>query len=121
MKINFPRIVRPVDLGEYAPEMKEQKILVWVNPPTGDLSAMLDSYKLSLDGKKKEDKENAGAAYIESLAVLLSQGETDTHISPAELQELRDNTRETDPSFWVWLMARVMTEINEHRRGLKKA
>jgi hypothetical protein len=119
MKINFPRIIRPVDLGEYAPEMKEQRIFVWVNPPTGDLAAMLDSYKLSLVGEQAE-KETAAKAYIESLSVLLSQGEKDSHVSPAELQELRDGTRETDPAFWVWLMARVMDEINGHRRGLKK-
>ena len=120
MKINFPRIVRPVDLGEYAPELKQQ-VLVWVNPPTGDLSAMLDSYKLSISGETEADKETAAQAYIESLSVLLSQGEKDSHFSPAELQELRDGTRETDPAFWVWLMARMMDEINEHRRGLKKA
>jgi hypothetical protein len=33
MKIEIPRIVRRLDLGDYAGEMKEAHIFMWVNPP----------------------------------------------------------------------------------------
>lgn len=49
MKINFPKIVRPIDLGEYAAEMQGQVIHVWVNPPSNDIVAMAEFYKASLD------------------------------------------------------------------------
>lgn len=33
MKIDIPRIVRRLDLGDYAQEMKDAHIFMWVNPP----------------------------------------------------------------------------------------
>ena len=33
MKVNIPRVVRPIALSDYAPEFGEQVIQMWVNPP----------------------------------------------------------------------------------------
>lgn len=33
MKIEVPRIYRPIELGEYAEELKGEQLHVWVNPP----------------------------------------------------------------------------------------
>jgi hypothetical protein len=119
MKINFPRITRPLDLGEYAPEMQGQSLQVWVNPLPDDVTGMLDNYKLSLSGNGKG--ETAWSAHVEALSVLLSQGGDDTHLSPADLQELRDGTIKTDPAFWPWLINGVMDRINAYRSIRKKA
>lgn len=33
MKIEIPKIIEMIDLGEYAPELAGQCLHVWVNPP----------------------------------------------------------------------------------------
>lgn len=116
MKLNFPKIIREIDLSEYAEEMKGQKVLVWVNPPSADLLALGDNYKKSL-----EDDEKAEKAYLATLSDLLSQGDKDTKYSVDDLVEVRDVTKDTDPAFWIWFQTRVMNEVNAHRLGQKKA
>jgi len=96
-------------------------LFVWVNPPTDDIAALLDAYQGSLKAENEADRLAASGLYVNGLSVLLSQGKPDTHVSPAELQELRDSARATDPAFWLWLLQRVMQEINEHRAIRKKA
>ncbi len=52
MKINFPKIVKGFDLGEYAKEMQGQVVRVWVNPPSGDVVAIADYYKATVEKKE---------------------------------------------------------------------
>jgi len=55
MKIEIPKIVRPVDMGEYAEEMRGQLLYVWVNPPT----ALMDEYfRLRKDLLETDDEIN---------------------------------------------------------------
>lgn len=114
MKINFPKIVRAVDLGAYAPEMSGQLIHVWVNPPSADLVDMGEQYKASFEDKGAEEK------YLALLSGVLSQGDKDTHVSVDELREIEKSSGETDPAFWVWLQNRIIETINDHRLGRKK-
>jgi len=120
MKINFPKIVREIDLEEYAPEMAGQKISVWVNPPSADLVTIGEKYKASVD-EQNEDKEKDEKEYLNLMSILLSQGSEKTRISTDDLKELQTSTAATDPAFWVWLQNRVIIEINDHRLGRKKA
>jgi|WetSurMetagenome_2_1015567.scaffolds.fasta_scaffold971688_1 hypothetical protein len=41
MKIEFPRITRPLKLADYAPEFGEQEILIWVNQPIAQRDTFL--------------------------------------------------------------------------------
>lgn len=122
MKLNFPKIIREFDLGEYAEEWKGQKIFVWVNPPSADLVALGDNFKKSNESKDEKEKESAEKAYFDTFSTLLSQGsDVETHCDVELLKELRQATKDTDPAFWNWFQTRVITEVNTHRLGQKKA
>lgn len=113
MQINFPKIVREIDLGEYAPEMEGQKMQVWVNPPSADLTKLGDDYKKAVEGDEQAEQE-----YSDFLSVLLSQGAD--KIGVDDLKEMQSASADTDPAFWMWFQNRVITEINDHRLGRKK-
>jgi len=115
MKINFPKIVRPIDLSEYAPEIKGS-VFVWVNPSRQTLAELSEKFNALVESEGKEGLE----PFLEMMAELLSQGEKDTHFSATELNELIEGTKETDPAFWPWLQGKVLELINEYRLGLKK-
>ena len=117
MKLNFPKIVRPVDLGEYAETWGGQSVFVWVNPPSKDLVDIGDLYKQS----QEKDGDKAGEKYLALFSSFLSQGEPDTHFNVEDLENIEKATKETDPAFWMWLQTRVIVEISEHRLGRKKA
>ena len=38
MKLDIPKVIARVDLGEYAPELKGALFCVWVNPPLNVLA-----------------------------------------------------------------------------------
>jgi hypothetical protein len=42
VKINIPKVVLPVNLGGYAPELEGSCLFVWVNPPRDTLQAYDD-------------------------------------------------------------------------------
>ena len=116
MKINFPRIVREVNLNEYAPELDGQKIFVWVNPPSKELAELDDLNKAYVEDDKALDP------YLDKLSILLSQGSDEkAHCSRDDLKEIIEGTAETDPLFWNWLQVRIVREVNDHRLQRKKA
>ncbi len=43
MKIEIPRVVRALELGGYVAEMKEARILMWVNPPVSKRRAFYET------------------------------------------------------------------------------
>ena len=110
MELNFPKIVRPIDLGDYADEMKGQILQVWVNPATKFLNELNDQYKAHLD---KDDPQ-----YLQSMSELLSQGED--KIPVEDLEKMIAASLETDPAFWAWLQDKIVRMITDHRLGLKK-
>lgn len=113
MKFNFPKIVKAFSLAEYAPELQES-IFVWVNPSTQMLKDLSDTFQAYLQDREKI------VPFMEAVSVLLSQGDTATHWSVDELLELKRETEETDPAFWMWINNRILQEITEHRLMLKK-
>lgn len=116
MKINFPRIVKPFNLSDYAPELT-QALSVWVNPPRSFL-ARLGYFDGKLDDPGKVDEFNE--AVCSWFSELLSQGDPSTHITPEDLKTLRDETKETDPGFWLWFQNSIAGMIRDHRITVKK-
>jgi hypothetical protein len=117
MKINFPKIIRPLPLSEYAEELTPV-MQVWVNPPR----EFLDSFGMFAEAAKDPEKleEFMGKLYA-WVSELLSQGEPDSKISADELKIMVDETTPTDPQFWGWLQARIIEMIKDHRTKIKNA
>lgn len=143
MKDIFKKIIRPLDLRSYAPEM-ETEIPVWVNPPRS-LLAEIDGLALAVVSIRKELEEMAGAnpeneaqtrargkelsrrleeiglAQAEIMARLWSQSEDpETHWSVEEVRELVEQASDTDPALWSWMRASTLQMIREYRAGQKK-
>ena len=117
MKIQFPEIVREIDLAEYAPEVKGT-MKVWVNPPIKLLTDYSDTLNKYIDSKGKDGLDGL----LGVISKLLSKAGTEQdQWSVDELRELVEGTRDTDPAFFSWLLGRIMKAISDHRAGQKKA
>lgn len=147
MKINVPKIVRPLYLSDYAESMGEQMIEVWVNPPA-DLLRERDELVRSVYEKSMEkarerlpDEENAEVLLekaLKSLGDVLTEDEAqeldqkmqnwlaeiwsqgDAPWTVAEIAELQQECRETDPYLMTWLSQQTRQMIHLHRIGAKK-
>jgi len=115
MKLNFPKIVKEFSLTEYAPEVAGV-VSVWVNPSMqllADLSSTFTEYSASRGTEKLDE-------FFVIVSQLLSQGKPETHFSVDELRDLYEQTKDADPSFWMWFNTRILDLISEHRYGIKK-
>jgi hypothetical protein len=147
-KFNLPKIVRPIDLTAYAPELAEQladaspPIMMWVNPPismresyealTERSSEALDAFKaFKPSGDKGKDAEQAGgihAGLTEAADALFawwagmwSQGKApETHWTAEEVRALAHESRETDPAFWPWIQNACFELMAEHLKAARK-
>jgi hypothetical protein len=117
VKIDFPKIVRPIPLSEYAPEMTIT-LYVWVNPPRSMLQKFADFADLAKELDKLNELETAVYSWFSEI---LSQGSEDTHVSTDDARKLAKETRDTDPRFWPWLQQRCLAEISKHRNAIKNA
>lgn len=115
-KIEVPKIVRPMCLNEYAPELGETVIHVWVNPPRRLLEELADCQPGAAAGDEAMARRG-----LEIMAELWSQGPEGTQWTVDELLALGNATVETDPSLWPWLSAKTMRMVTEHRAHAKKA
>jgi len=148
MKIDIQKIVRPIRLGDYAPEYDGQAIHVWVNPPRQmrlDYQQVADelsqaSRELELVVKEagestpESEEEAAGLVsdYGERLeelarrlyawfAVMWSQGDDeDTRWTTDDVVELVEACLDADPALWAWIQDEHWRLVREHREGLKK-
>lgn len=130
MQINIPKIVKRLELAEYAAEFGEAYLEVWVNPPVGLLEKLKGSIQrvAQMDAPKTKEEIGALEKAIEEVlaeqlgiyAELLSQGSEGTRLSAEELRKMVENTVETDPLFWSWVKNHVITLVNEHRFNAKK-
>lgn len=148
MRITIPKILRALDLAEYAPELVHPDgspilIWVWVNPPRD----LMDRRRRQLDiGRQAVASINAMAsgtpdgANDDSLmkrrqimtdliacgqliagwfAEIWSQhAEVDTHWSTDDVVALGTNA--TDPALYPWLQSRTLDLIRDHRELEKK-
>ncbi|PKN93019.1 MAG: hypothetical protein CVU44_11345 [Chloroflexi bacterium HGW-Chloroflexi-6] len=137
MKIEIPKIVRPLPLADYAPEYGEAVLQVWVNPPKAlkdEMQACLVLTESVLEELRKlkgpEHKakraelsakmDEIGEQIIGWLSKLWSQGPEATRLSIEDVKALIDNTRENDPVLYPWIVKRSWTMILEYRAGVKK-
>lgn len=107
MKLEIPKVIARVDLGEYADALAGQYLLVWVNP--------------TLDVLRKHDelvKTGDENALNDWYAVVWSQGEAEeTHWTAREIVDLQ----EKDPALLSWMVRATWTLRGEHISKKKKS
>ena len=136
MKIEIPKIVKPLALAGYAEEFGEQTLGVWVNPPREllhkytDCAALIkrldEQINLLNQSKAPEEEitrlqgeaEEVRRQLAEWYSIIWSQG--DTPISTQEVISLFDAAQESDPGFQTWLISHTWEMIGGHREGRKK-
>lgn len=141
MRLKLPKIVRPIGLGDYAPEMKFQEdgktpavVHVWINPPAallarhGELRRRAEAANKRLGPPAPNDDElkylaaelsEVGRSLAELYAELWSQGaEPATHWTAEDVLQLSAN--DANPDLFGWLTNRTVLLINEYRTGLRK-
>ena len=144
LKIKVSKFVRPLDLGEYVPELAGQTISVWVNPPRekvlayGDILKAIDGFGVEisrLEARMKAEPENA-VDIVEEInamtkrikkandslfawyAEIWSQGDEEESIE--SVREFATSTMDTDPALWRWVAQSTVLMISAHRAGAKK-
>lgn len=134
MKISIPRLVRPIELSEYAPELAGVRVYVWVNAPrdfyarhaallkeNDDLRAQLDQTKAPEEIMALgEAVRKVGSEFVEFFRELWSQAKDEkTHWTTESISELI--TLDTDPGLYGWLCRRSFELVIEHKvQGKKK-
>jgi len=146
MRISVPKIMRPIDLADYAPELvrpdgKPALVWVWVNPPrdlmdrrSRQIQVGADAYRtlagslpaaggqtLTDDQRRRimSDLHATGLEMASWFAEIWSQhSDAETHWTTDDVTTLGIN--ETDPSLYPWLQRRTLQLIHEHRDAEKK-
>ena len=135
MRFDIPKIVRPLKLGDYAEELGDTVVWVWVNPPLNLLEHWSDLASESLKAidrlnqadvteaiveEVRQELERIGTAEAEIISELWSQKAGDIW-SVEDILTIVKETSDTDPAFWAWMQTRTRALIREHRNGAKKA
>lgn len=145
MIIPTVKIIRPIDLGDYAEELRGVVVYVWVNPPRDVMQRYYDLVRASSASQQASDDiqaslgtptqpalaeiqtitaeaERTARGFLEWWAEIFSQHKDavgqDSHFSAEGLAELM--TSETDPGLYSWLCGRAGDLIREHRSAAKK-
>jgi hypothetical protein len=103
-RLSFPKVTREIKLADYLPELSEQAISVWVNPPTSELRQIIDA----LQGEENQP-------VFDGMAQLWQDWTAD------EIKEQFEAGKEIDPDFWNWLIEATFAAINDYRDERKKA
>ncbi len=109
MKIEIPKVLKAIELKEYAAEFGEAVIWVWVNPTIKLIEELAEL-------KVKPEKGRITAWFAE----IWSQGEEGTRFTVEEVAKLAEDCMEKDPTLWAWLSMQTSRLINEHRVLKKK-
>lgn len=137
MKINIPKIIRELNLSEYAPEYGDACIKIWVNPPRGKMAKfetiraeLLEAYDHAIKSTEAspdqmqeigEQIEAANNKLYEWLAENWSQSEDpEDHWTVDEIIEMQKSSNDNDPELWRFIMRRSFELILEYREGRKK-
>jgi hypothetical protein len=150
MKINIPKVVIPVPMSEYAPELQGNALHVWVNPPMQILQAYrqllstlqaheLESARQMLEiPATKEERSPLMRAYDQALHWINRRKEEKTEgvsvdllewyaniwsQGPADTQWTVEELRtleESDPAFLSWMIAQTWKARGEHMEQKKK-
>jgi len=134
MKIKIAKIVRSLSLASYAPEYGDTVFEVWVNPPsalTDEVNSTIqatnkafETLKVSEDEAEilaaRETIEAQSLAQARLFAELWSQGRTETRMSVDDIKSLAEETVDTDPMLYAWLIGETWKMVLEHRHLTKK-
>lgn len=133
MQITIPRIVRPIELSDYAPELAGVRVYVWVNAPRDFYArhaALLkenDELRAQLDSANKQAEivtlgeavRKIGAGFVEFFCELWSQADdAETHWTVESVSALI--TLDTDPGLYGWLCRRSFELVLNHKALGKK-
>lgn len=102
LTFQIPKIIRKIDLGEYAEELSGNELLVWVNPPRDKLNELQEL----LD-------DQSGDEMIAWCAEIWDE-------EPETVKAFIEDTMDTDPALWSFMVTRTFDLISEHRRGQQK-
>lgn len=111
----IPKILKVLELSDYAPELAGVRVYVWVNPPRDIRRRYPEILELLND---KANTESAGQQLMEWLALLWSQGAPDTHLTAENVAALVN--LDTDPALYGWLLRHTLDALIEHATGAKK-
>ena len=131
MKINIPRVVRPIALSDYAQEFGEQVIEMWVNPPREKRLAFADimeRYRDTLGQIEATEDSDELAELAERIvsiagelhawyAELWSQGEDEW--TAEQVAELATACLDTDPGLWDFVQESSLDVMQVYRRQKK--
>lgn len=135
MKFDIPKIIRAMKLADYAEELGDTVVWVWVNPPLSLLEHWSDLASESLNAidrlnqadvteaiveEVRQELERIGTAEAEIISELWSQ-KAGSEWSTQDILALVEGTQQTDPALWAWMQTRTRALIREHRNGAKKA
>lgn len=141
MKINIPKVIVGVDMGEYAPELAGRMLQVWVNlpldvlsehlamaarlnqtpsvlPPTGTTRASPPNIPAGVfGGESALTFEGDGQeGLLKWYAFVWSQGEVESHWTVDELKEIEME----DPAFLSWMIGATWEARKAHMDRKKK-
>lgn len=149
MQVKIAKIIEPIDLGDYAADMKGQTVQVWVNPDLATLrrrELLIEKYNRMTSamlelGKKAGSAPEAGRAKLakETKAQIeefnefaLGEFASDINAWFAELWSQSPDPsshwtldelvklNEADPAFYQWLKNRSVEMLAQHRNHEKK-
>lgn len=138
MEFKFPKVIQSIALKEYAPEMGDAVVEVWVNPPRStwgrifelstDVSELAKDVRILSEKDPKGESEELQAKIGEMKAAtqeifswyaeVWGQGSEDHRPTREQVEQLA--TSETDPAFYTWLTRRTLELIRNWRSGVKK-
>jgi len=135
MRFEIPRMLRPLQLSDYAVEFGDAVIQVWVNPPGekrrtyGEIVGLMDGIKSKIPADTPsseqveqlvEELRGLQIRLIAWFSEIWSQGPQETRWSEEDIRFLLDYSMDTDPKLWAWLVENTMRLIGEHRSRQKK-
>lgn len=134
MKIDIPPITKPLDLGDYAEELRGVAIHVWVNCPRSfrdrywqmmdEAEAALAAVKKTPDGdgvravNAMSERISAWVAELWSASAGSTSFGSPTAWTAESVSELANS--DTDPGLYPWALNRSWAMISEHRDRSKK-
>lgn len=124
MRFEIKRLIRPLQLGEYASEYGDAALEVWINPPKALSDTRLELAQRTIrvsealsagDADAAAQLDAIGNELIDWLAQIWSAG--DQTISADEIREIFD----ADPALYRWLLEQTWQMLIDFRAGQKKS
>jgi hypothetical protein len=105
-RLDFPKVLHPVNLSDYLPAFGAQVVSVWVNPPVATLRHIIEVLQA-------DNPDNA--AIFAALADLWDGWTAE------EIGELFEQSASREPDLWSWLIESTFAAVNDYRDERKKA